>query len=162
MKLSRTIAHAVHTAMLLARAGPGVPVSAKVLAQTGQMPERFLIQILGSLVARGILRSTRGADGGYSLSRSADQISIRDIVEAFDNGSGVTIATLDGIAIEARVLLLHTWHEANRAASDVFQKLTVADLVKCDPSEARAAAVKLPPESRRRTGTLQTGHSRKH
>ena len=48
------------------------------------MPERFLLQILRMLVTHGILRSTRGVDGGYSLVRPVDEISLLEIIEAID------------------------------------------------------------------------------
>ncbi len=48
------------------------------------MPERFLLQILRHLVNHGILQSTRGVDGGYSLVRSPDDISVLEVIEAID------------------------------------------------------------------------------
>ena len=48
------------------------------------MPERFLLQILRVLVTHGILKSTRGVDGGYSLSRPAEEISLLEVIEAID------------------------------------------------------------------------------
>ncbi len=50
----------------------------------GQMPERFLLQILRSLVTHGILSSTRGVDGGYALERPVEQISLLEVIEAID------------------------------------------------------------------------------
>ena len=48
------------------------------------MPERFLLQILRVLVTHGILKSTRGVEGGYSLSRPPEDISLLDVIEAID------------------------------------------------------------------------------
>jgi Rrf2 family protein len=48
------------------------------------MPERFLLQILRILVTQGILKSTRGVEGGYALSKPAEQISLLEIMEAID------------------------------------------------------------------------------
>ena len=48
------------------------------------MPERFLLQILRSLVTHGILQSTRGVDGGYALDRRPEEISLLDVIEAVD------------------------------------------------------------------------------
>ncbi len=48
------------------------------------MPERFLLQILRNLVNHGILHSTRGVDGGYTLGRSPLEISLLDIIEAIE------------------------------------------------------------------------------
>jgi Rrf2 family protein len=48
------------------------------------MPERFLLQVLRTLVNQGLLRSTRGVDGGYRLTKPLSQISLLDVVEATD------------------------------------------------------------------------------
>jgi Rrf2 family transcriptional regulator, cysteine metabolism repressor len=84
MKLSRTVGYALQATLQLAQAEPGMPVPCSKLAAEGNMPERFLVQILRNLVNEGILHSTRGTDGGYSLERRADQISLLDLIEAVD------------------------------------------------------------------------------
>lgn len=84
MKLSRTIAYAVKATLALSKAETGTTVNCKELADVGGMPDRFLLQILRSLVTHGILRSTRGAKGGFALSREPEQISLLDIIEAVD------------------------------------------------------------------------------
>ncbi|MCA9156407.1 MAG: Rrf2 family transcriptional regulator [Pirellulaceae bacterium] len=84
MKLSRTVAYAVRATLQLARDQSGSPVPCSQLAAEGNMPERFLLQILRNLVTHGILRSTRGVDGGYSLVRQPDDISLLEIIEAIE------------------------------------------------------------------------------
>lgn len=84
MKLSRTVSYAVRATMQLAQRSAAAPVPSSQLATEGEMPERFLLQILRVLVTHGILRSTRGVEGGYSLSRSPDTISLLEIIEAID------------------------------------------------------------------------------
>ena len=92
MKLSRTVVYALRATVQLARKGSGSPVPCSQLAQKGQMPERFLLQILRNLVTHGILSSTRGVDGGYSLSKEPDKISILDIIEAIDGPMDASIS----------------------------------------------------------------------
>ncbi len=84
MKLSRTVAYAVQATLQLAQAPATVPIPCSKLAHDGQMPERFLLQILRNLVTHGILQSTRGVDGGYRLERSPREISLLDVIEAID------------------------------------------------------------------------------
>lgn len=84
MKLSRTVAYAVQATVQLAQSETSAPVPCSHLASHGKMPERFLLQILRNLVTHGILRSTRGVEGGYSLSRHPDQISLLDVIEAIE------------------------------------------------------------------------------
>ena len=84
MKLSRTVAYAVRATLQLAESDSSSPVPCSQLAAAGKMPERFLLQILRNLVTHGILRSTRGVDGGYSLVRPADEISLLEVIEAIE------------------------------------------------------------------------------
>jgi Rrf2 family transcriptional regulator, cysteine metabolism repressor len=84
MKLSRTVGYALQAVLQLADAEPHTPVPCSRLAAEGRMPERFLLQILRSLVTRGILNSTRGVEGGYSLERPLESISLLDVIEAVD------------------------------------------------------------------------------
>ena len=87
MKLSRTVAYAVRATLALAQAESDGPVPCSKLAAEGKMPERFLLQILRSLVTHGILRSTRGVDGGYALVRPAEEISLLEVIEAIEQAS---------------------------------------------------------------------------
>ena len=84
MKLSRTVAYAVRATLQLAKSDSTTPVPCSQLAAEGKMPERFLLQILRNLVTHGILRSTRGVDGGYSLVRSPDEVSLLEVIEAIE------------------------------------------------------------------------------
>lgn len=84
MKLSRTVAYALQATMQLAVSDSDTPVPCSQIASKGEMPERFLLQVLRSLVNHGVLRSTRGVDGGYMLIRSPNEISLLDVIEAIE------------------------------------------------------------------------------
>jgi Rrf2 family protein len=84
MKLSRTVVYALQAVCQLATQGAATPVASRKLAQAGHMPDRFLLQILRNLVSSGLLVSTRGVIGGYTLARSPDQISLLDVIEAVE------------------------------------------------------------------------------
>ena len=84
MKLSRSVKYAVRATVQLARLEQHTRVPCRMLAESGQMPERFLLHILRALVSSGILRSTRGVDGGYALNRPPEQISLMDLIEAVE------------------------------------------------------------------------------
>ncbi len=84
MQLSQSVTYALQALLQLAESGDGVLITRGKLAATGQMPERFLLEILHDLVKRGILRSTRGGGGGFALARHPEEISLLDVVEAVD------------------------------------------------------------------------------
>lgn len=129
MKLSRTIAYAIHATLQLAGGERGVPIPCSHLASEGKMPERFLLQILRSLVTRGLLCSTRGVDGGYYLARPADEISLCDIVEAFDNPLSPVMPALDGLPPDVRKRIMNSLNGAEAAALGELSKLSLADLM---------------------------------
>lgn len=88
MKLSRTVDYALRATMLLAQEQPNKPIPCSQIAREGEMPERFLLQILRNLVNQGLLRSTRGVDGGYTLAKPSSELSILTIIEAIDGPLG--------------------------------------------------------------------------
>src|SRR5689334_23809119 len=80
MKLSRTVVYAVQATLQLAQADTNGPIPCSQIASDGNMPERFLLQILRHLVTNGIMQSTRGVDGGYSLDRRPEEISLPVVI----------------------------------------------------------------------------------
>jgi Rrf2 family protein len=137
MKLSRTIAYAIHATLQLAGGERGIPIPCSHLANEGQMPERFLLQILRSLVTHGLLHSTRGVDGGYYLARSPDEITLRDIIESFDNPLSPCLPQLDGLSPGVENRILATLKQASAAAHQELGKLTVAELLRVNRTDQR-------------------------
>lgn len=84
MKLSRTVGYALRATLYLAAEVPNKPIPCSKIAKEGEMPERFLLQILRNLVSQGVLRSTRGVDGGYTLAGAPSDVSLLNIIEAID------------------------------------------------------------------------------
>jgi Rrf2 family protein len=114
MKLSRTVAYAVRATLQLAQQPSETPIPCSKLASDGNMPERFLLQILRSLVTHGILRSTRGVDGGYALTRPPEEISLLDIIEAIEGPMDTGDRAGNGLPVESQERL----HDALRQITD--------------------------------------------
>lgn len=114
MKLSRTVAYAVRATLQLAKSDSATPVPCSQLAAAGKMPERFLLQILRSLVTHGILRSTRGVDGGYSLVRPPHEVSLLEVIEAIEGPLDTEDPLADGMSEASQSRLT----EALRAVTD--------------------------------------------
>jgi len=69
---------------LAAHAHTEVPVTAVHIAQKRHIPEKYLVHILLQLKRAGLVRSVRGAQGGYLLAQPPDEITLYDIVCAID------------------------------------------------------------------------------
>ena len=83
MRISARADYAVRAAVVLAAAGNG-PTKGEAIAQAQSIPLKFLENILGDLRHAGLVRSQRGADGGYWLNRPANEISVADIIRAVE------------------------------------------------------------------------------
>jgi Rrf2 family protein len=116
MRLSRASAYALGAVLQLGHAPAGLPVPCSQLAKHGQMPERFLLQVLRNLVNHGILVSTRGVDGGYALARPLNDISLLQILEATEGPQVPIIPPLDAIPESSRENLQEVLREVTADA----------------------------------------------
>lgn len=128
MRLSRASAYALGAVLQLGDAPTGMPVPCSQLAKHGQMPERFLLQVLRSLVNHGILVSTRGVDGGYSLARPLDEISLLQVLEATEGPQVPIIPPLDAIPEASRDNLQEVLREVTAAACKRMAEVRLSSL----------------------------------
>lgn len=129
MKISRNIAYAVQATVELARAEPNCPVPCSRLAKHGNLPERYLPQVLRQLVTHGILNSTIGVDGGYCLCKSPAEITLLDIIESFDSALHLSVPEMQGLPDIVHRRLVTTIEHVIDAARQELSRLTVADLL---------------------------------
>lgn len=129
MKLSRTVEYAVQAMLQLAEYDRGTPVPCSRLASTGQMPERFLLQILRNLVTHGILTSTRGVEGGYTLDRPPEQISLLEVIEAIDGPIGGELSAGRGLPDETHRRLSDALHEVTNLTRRELANIKLSNLL---------------------------------
>jgi Rrf2 family protein len=125
MKISRTVGYALQATLQLAQTRSPAPVPCSQLAAEGKMPERFLLQVLRSLVTHGILRSTRGVEGGYALQRSPEEISLLEVIEAIE---GPLEAPPSPVEAAAEPPMARLKSELERIASATRQQLEAIKL----------------------------------
>lgn len=135
MRMSRSTAYAIGAVLQLADAPPGQPVPCSRLAKAGEMPERFLLQILRNLVNHGILKSTRGVDGGYSLTRDVDEISLLQILEATDGPLSPSIPPLDSLPAAAQQKLLEVMTNVTATSCQALAQVKLSHLANVKSSD---------------------------
>jgi Rrf2 family protein len=85
VRVSAKADYAIRAMIELAAAeGEGEPVKGDRLAQAQGIPVKFLENILGDLRQSGLVRSQRGADGGYWLARPGAEITVADVIRAVE------------------------------------------------------------------------------
>jgi Rrf2 family protein len=129
MKLSRTVAYALQATLQLAQSGDHGPVPCSRLASEGKMPERFLLQILRNLVAHGILCSTRGVDGGYTLDRAPEDISLLEIIEAIEGPITPMIPVAQGLLASSKSKLEGALTSITETARKELEAIKLAHLL---------------------------------
>ena len=93
------------------------------------MPERFLLQVLRSLVTHGILRSTRGVEGGDSLQKPPEEVSLLEVIEAVEGPLTSASPVGDEIPERSRRRLEEALDEVTRWTRGYLQQVTFAQLI---------------------------------
>jgi Rrf2 family protein len=109
----------------------GRPVSAEELGRLQGIPHNFLQAILADLRRAGIVLAQRGQAGGWRLAKEADAVTVADVIRAVD-GPLVSVYGLRPEAVsynERADTLQRVWIAARHSLRDVFEQVTVADLV---------------------------------
>jgi len=96
MELTKRGDYAVRAMLALARTPADRLLSVRRIAEEMSIPVRFLPQVMGDLVAAGLVEATTGRAGGYRLSRPAAAITLLDVVEAVEGDSRRRTCVLRG------------------------------------------------------------------
>jgi Rrf2 family protein len=83
VKLSRSTQYALAAALEMA-ASEDEPVSVSRVAERNGIPETALAKVVQQLVRAGIAEGTRGAGGGYRLTKAPSRISLLDVIRVFE------------------------------------------------------------------------------
>lgn len=104
------------------------PLQIRQIAAEQNIPDRYLEQLLATLRRSGLVRSQRGAKGGYILAREPWKITLLEIVSSIEGADAQpTESYRDAKSIEGMVIR-EVWQEAGQAADAVLQKHTLQDI----------------------------------
>jgi Rrf2 family protein len=109
------------------------PIQAREIAARQSIPEQFLEQVLATLRRAGIIRSVRGAAGGYDLARAPEQTTVGDIVRALSGPFVPIQCTNEDDLIRCpeqdSCSVSHFWFRLKEAVEGVLNGTTIQDLV---------------------------------
>jgi len=132
MQITRAGEYGVLGLMNLARRSPGQMAMLDEVSRTERIPKSFLAKIFQDLVKAGLVRSIRGAHGGFALVKDPAQISVLEIIEAIE-GKIVfqrcrqlkpDCEHTDGCA------LCGLFEQAQDGVKDVLLRTTLVDLIR--------------------------------
>jgi Rrf2 family protein len=109
------------------------PVRVQDIAQRQSIPMKFLFQIMQILKRVDIVRSRRGTEGGFTLTRPPSQITVGDVIRAM-SGPFVQLSSLDN-GKDSHFKLI--WADVDRAIAGVLNNVTFEELVRRERSSQR-------------------------
>ena len=130
MKLTARADYAVRAMLELATADDGALTKADRVAEAQDIPRHFLDNVLTDLRRAGLVVTQRGADGGSRLARSADEITLAEVVRAIEG----PLAAVRDVRPEALTYpgpaerLPEVWIAVRAALRGVLERVTVADV----------------------------------
>lgn len=130
MRISAKADYAVRAMVELAATTDEKPVKAERIATAQEIPLNFLENILGELRHAGLVRSHRGAEGGFRLAKPAAAITVADVIRAVEG----PLASVRGAPPEeseyhgASEALPQVWIAVRANLRKVVEHVTVADV----------------------------------
>jgi Rrf2 family protein len=126
MKISQKLEYACRAMAQLAKYHDGRTLTRlEDLAQREAVSGNFLVQILNDLRRAGLIESRRGKAGGYLLGRAADQITLRQVVEAVDPTLLQCSVTRDGDSGQS---VRRAWEQVSASFLHSLDQITVESL----------------------------------
>ncbi|GAC1450242.1 MAG: Rrf2 family transcriptional regulator [Chamaesiphon sp.] len=113
----------------------GEPLQIRQIAALHDIPDRYLEQLLATLRRGGLIKSMRGAKGGYVLAREPWKITLLDALNCVEGlDTAASVKDINTKTLESKIVQ-EIWQEANQASNSVLQKYTLQDL--CERRIAR-------------------------
>ncbi len=113
----------------LATAGSERPVPVKEIAKRQNISEKYLEQIISPLSKAGLVKSIRGAQGGYVLTRSAAEITAGDILRAAEGTIAPVECCESGCDRSDGCITFGLYKKIQDAVDSVVDSVTLADML---------------------------------
>lgn len=132
MQITRAGEYGVLGLLNLARKAPEELVMIDDVSREESIPKSFLAKIFQSLVKSGIVKSTRGSGGGFTLAKAPNKISVLEVIEAIEGKIAFQRCQQEEPDCEhvGGCALCGLLGEAQASLKEVFSKTTLADLLK--------------------------------
>ena len=125
MRISVKGEYALQALFDLATHNSGDPIRIHDIAQRQKIPQKFLELILAGLKQGGFVESRRGAEGGYLLGRSAEAITVGEVIRFVEGGRGRQRAKRAGDNPFAAM-----WGKVDESFSAIVDRTTFAELAR--------------------------------
>ena len=143
LALTKKVGYGLIAMTHLARAPEGELYSARKIAEMFGVPTSLLMNILKELATEGLVRSVRGAKGGYCLARDPSEISLADVITALEGPIKLAECVTGELSADSHNLcsimascpVADPVHRVHRKIYDYMNQLTLAEIAEPSPAE---------------------------
>ncbi|MBQ2957516.1 MAG: Rrf2 family transcriptional regulator [Clostridia bacterium] len=131
MKLSTKGRYGIHAMYDLAQYGSETPQPIKSIAERQNIPEAYLEQLIGQLRRSGLVKSVRGAQGGYLLSRTPAEITVGEVLRTLEGELAVVDCLMEedlchkACSCPTRVV----WKKLRDGLNEIVDGITLQDML---------------------------------
>lgn len=129
MELTRKGEYAIRGIIYLAQQPPGQVSLISEIAAAAEVPQTFLAKIFQSFAKLGLVTSSRGTGGGFTLARPASQITLREVVEAVEGPIVPNRCLLGAPCERSGPCMVHQiWKKVQTQVVDILDGVTIETL----------------------------------
>lgn len=132
MKISSKGRYGLRAMVDLAVCGTGDQVSLGIIAARQHISENYLEQVFSTLRKAGLVKSVKGAQGGYILAKQPSKILVGDILRALEGSLDIIDNSEEDNAYPVSIqncIKLNVWDKINESINQVVDSITLQDLV---------------------------------
>lgn len=144
MKMSTKGRYAVMAMIDIGQHSHGAPISLNEISERQDISQEYLEQLFGKLRRAGLVASTRGPGGGYTLAKTPAEIALSDVILAVDEPLRVTRCSGDAVdgCVKGQKCCAHDlWSSLGRQMMYFLESVTLEDVVE-NRNLALAASIK--------------------
>jgi len=145
LQISRKIDYGLRAMIHLAGLPAAKIASLHDLATILHLPREFLAKILKILTGKGLVRSIRGAHGGYQLARPAHDISFLEVIEAVEGPVQLNVCLdhKDRCDVSAGCTMYEVWRVGQDRMLEVYRRTSIGQLA-AEPVPPVPIALRVP------------------
>ena len=131
MQISVSTEYAIHSILYMAMHKTHRIVLVSEIGSAQNIPISYLAKVFRTLAKAGVVRSFRGSKGGYTLAKSPDLITMREVVEAIEGRNALfeSLGERRGCKAGAECKIRETFQTAHDRMYEELEKVTFQDLV---------------------------------
>lgn len=144
LQLTRDGEYAVRAVLHLASQPEGKVSLVNEISEAQDIPKSYLSKIMQHLTKAGLVRSRRGAKGGFMLARSAEQITLRQTIEAVEGPINLNICLIKkGECPKDEICPVHpVWRDVQEKLFEILDSKNMAELAETGKKLFKAGIVK--------------------